>query len=134
MKIKLRAAFDFDQFYIYAFPSAVLVLNLVWRPASMESIEHISQHSLLFCPFHALTGLLCPGCGMTRSMIAFFTGHFTWSLQFNPFGPFVALLPIYLWVQKFFSINPIHFKPWIGPIAVVLLLSWGLFRNLYWIF
>ena len=27
------------------------------------------------CPFHALTGLLCPGCGGTRAMAALLRGH-----------------------------------------------------------
>lgn len=134
MKNKLRDHFNFDLFYIYALPIAVLIVNLVWRPNSMMEIEQMSQHSLLLCPFHALTGLLCPGCGMTRSLMAFYTGHFHWSLQFNPFGPFVALIPIYLWTQKFFSLNTFKLKPWVGHLAVLLLLSWGLFRNLYWYF
>lgn len=36
------------------------------------------------CVFHELTGLPCVTCGMTRSGIAFFHGHFLPALFWNP--------------------------------------------------
>ena len=36
------------------------------------------------CAFHELTGLPCVTCGMTRSAIAFFQGHFLVALLWNP--------------------------------------------------
>src|SRR5438094_3615589 len=36
------------------------------------------------CVFHELTGLPCVTCGMTRSAIAFFHGHFLVALLWNP--------------------------------------------------
>lgn len=42
------------------------------------------------CPFHALSGLSCPGCGLTRAFHAFFHGDILTALQFN------LMLPIYL--------------------------------------
>jgi hypothetical protein len=36
------------------------------------------------CLFHDLTGLPCVTCGMTRSAIAFFHGHFSDALLWNP--------------------------------------------------
>ncbi len=44
------------------------------------------------CPFHALTGLDCPGCGLTRGVHALFQGDIWTALHFN------ALLPVYLLV------------------------------------
>ena len=37
------------------------------------------------CVFHALTGLDCPGCGMTRAAWLLMHGHPIQSLQQNPF-------------------------------------------------
>jgi hypothetical protein len=38
------------------------------------------------CPFLRVTGLPCPGCGMTRSCLALLRGDFHAVWHFNPFG------------------------------------------------
>lgn len=42
------------------------------------------------CPLHSLSGLSCPGCGLTRAFHAFFHGDILTALQFN------LLLPVYI--------------------------------------
>lgn len=44
------------------------------------------------CPLYAMTGLNCPGCGLTRGFHALFHGDVWGALHFN------ALLPVYLFV------------------------------------
>jgi hypothetical protein len=44
------------------------------------------RSSPLFCPFKALTGIPCPGCGMTRSFMAIATGNFDQALDCHAFG------------------------------------------------
>ena len=47
------------------------------------------------CPFHALTGLYCPGCDSTRSIHALLTGNWRASLAFHPLVlPILPLLPL----------------------------------------
>jgi hypothetical protein len=41
------------------------------------------------CPLFKLTGLACPGCGLTRGFHALFHGDFLTALDFN------AMLPVY---------------------------------------
>ena len=36
------------------------------------------------CPFHALTGVPCPGCGSTRAVLALFRGDVAAAFGFNP--------------------------------------------------
>jgi hypothetical protein len=39
------------------------------------------------CIFYDLTGLPCPGCGLTRSFVSFAHGHLLEALRWNIFGP-----------------------------------------------
>jgi hypothetical protein len=58
------------------------------------------------CPFHELTGLNCPGCGLTRGFHALFHGDILTALHFN------ALLPVYFlfFVYLFASLASIAFR------------------------
>jgi hypothetical protein len=51
------------------------------------------------CPFHALTGLNCPGCGLTRGFHALSRGDVLSALQFNALIPFYFLFFLYLFVS-----------------------------------
>ena len=42
-----------------------------------------THHFYPVCQFHRLTGLNCPGCGMTRSFYALLHGHWTEALRDN---------------------------------------------------
>lgn len=43
-----------------------------------------------FCPLYSVTGILCPGCGLTRGFHALSHGDVLTALHFN------AMLPVYL--------------------------------------
>ena len=44
------------------------------------------------CPFHAITGLYCPGCGSTRALHALAHGELRAALGYNPLA--VAFVPV----------------------------------------
>ena len=46
------------------------------------------------CPLHALTGIPCPGCGMTRSVVGLSHGHVEQALRYHPLGAIVYALLI----------------------------------------
>ncbi len=46
-------------------------------------IDWLSHH-LLSCPFKALAGIDCPGCGLQRSILALFKGDFMNSFKLYP--------------------------------------------------
>jgi Protein of unknown function (DUF2752) len=48
----------------------------------------------VLCPFRLLTGLPCPFCGMTRSLLALGRGDVAASVALHPLGPAVALLAV----------------------------------------
>src|SRR5688500_568649 len=44
------------------------------------------------CPLYALTGLACPGCGLTRGFHALLHGDVWTALDYNVLLPFFAIL------------------------------------------
>lgn len=53
------------------------------------SLPHVT-----LCPFRLLTGLNCPGCGMTRSMVALAGGDLWCAACFNPFSFFLVAVAV----------------------------------------
>lgn len=51
------------------------------------------------CPFKALTGCYCPGCGSTRSMMALADGDVLLSFRQNPFVIFTLVYLLLAWVK-----------------------------------
>ena len=47
--------------------------------------------TLWACPFNKVTGLPCPGCGVTRGMGALARGRWHEAIEFNLFTPMIAL-------------------------------------------
>ncbi len=45
--------------------------------------------ALWSCPLRALAGIPCPGCGLTRALVAALRGDLAASLRFHPLGPVV---------------------------------------------
>ncbi len=39
------------------------------------------------CPFHNVTGVPCPGCGLTRSFVCLAHGQIAAAFEFHPLGP-----------------------------------------------
>jgi hypothetical protein len=51
------------------------------------------------CPLYTLTGIHCPGCGLTRGFHALFHGDVLAALHFN------ALIPVYAFVFGFMFVS-----------------------------
>lgn len=88
------------------------------------------------CPFHALTGLNCPGCGATRGMHQLLNGNFIEALHYN------ALLVLFVPMIIYFLLNLVSVAVrgktlGIGKLPpagiwtfAVVLLVFGILRNL----
>lgn len=73
-----------------AFAAGALLLSFLVSPEGLPSVE--------VCSFKGLTGLPCPGCGLTRGFCAISHGRFREAWGFNAFawplyGLSLALLP-----------------------------------------
>jgi len=62
---------------------AVLLLTVVMPSSGLP---------VTLCVFHAVTGLPCPGCGLTRSLASVSHGHVGDAFRYHPFGPVIYAL------------------------------------------
>lgn len=75
------------------------------------------------CAFKAITGIPCPGCGLTRAMAALARGELILSLHFHPFAPLFAAQAAALWVAIGASI--VRHRPFNIPSRLVgHLIAW----------
>ena len=51
------------------------------------------------CPLYQMTGIACPGCGLTRGFHALFHGDVLTALDYN------AILPFYLFILGYFFVS-----------------------------
>ncbi|GAB4468852.1 MAG: hypothetical protein OHK0029_41350 [Armatimonadaceae bacterium] len=77
----------------------VLLLAACIVPAPEPGAARIAGVPSL-CLFHLLTGLPCPGCGMTRSVVSCAHGNWQTAWSFHPFGPVVFAGLVVASVQK----------------------------------
>ena len=87
------------------------------------------------CPFHAWTGLPCPGCGTTRAVVALATGDLPAALALNPLatiglaGGFVAAALALPWVEARGPVPVLRDGGWPGWVRALALAAlaahWG---------
>jgi len=65
------------------FASIVLTLSALGVAAVIFFFNPATHHFYPACQFHRLTGLNCPGCGMTRAFYALLHGRFSAALRDN---------------------------------------------------
>jgi hypothetical protein len=79
-------------------PLATAVFGVV--ALGYVAVSNPAQHQTLLppCPFHAATGLWCPGCGLTRATHAILRGHLMTGLGYNLFTPVLFGLIAWSWL------------------------------------
>lgn len=60
-----------------------------------------SEQSL--CPLKMVSGVPCPSCGITKSIVYFYDGAISKSLEYHILGPFTVIICFYLLV--FYSLE-----------------------------
>jgi hypothetical protein len=88
------------------------------------------------CPLFQLTGLHCPGCGMTRGFHALFQGDLISAIDYNLLLPFFFFFASYVFVSLFlttFRGRGLTFQilsPWILWSFFVIGITFSVLRNL----
>jgi len=106
---------------VSAIALVALGLSFIFGPDSLPGLD--------ICLFHAVTGLQCPGCGITRAFCAISHGQFAHAWGLNPFAyPFYALAVVALVFPPIFWRVP---EKWAIASLLVLaaaLIVFGVFR------
>jgi len=87
------------------------------------------------CPFRALTGLSCPGCGSTRGLHRLLHGDVVSAFEFSPL--LILALPFLLYVLVRYSAAAVTGRPLKGNrlnakylwTLLVVIISFWVFRN-----
>lgn len=73
------------------------------------------------CPMVLLTGFPCPGCGLTRAGVLFFTGHFKESIQMHPIFLLIFTFFVIMLIFRYFIKKPFpYFKFYVILIALIM--------------
>ena len=112
------------KYLLIIFLIAYLIVSIVFKP-------------VIPCMFHVITGLYCPGCGVSRMLISILKLDFYQAFRYNPLLfimlPFIlALLINYIYCiifKKSTIYKKINNKVWIS--FVIILILYGIIRNIY---
>lgn len=88
----------------------------------------LSNGPIVPCIFNKLTGLFCPGCGMTRAIHSIMHFEFLQALRYNFL---IILIPPLMGIYLFLDYKKLHkWAKIMTYIMLVITISYGLARNL----
>lgn len=114
-------------------PLGVGVAGLV-AAGYVSAVDPNSPGHYPTCPFLAITGWYCPGCGALRAVHALAHGDLLTALARNPFAVVaVAYVAVTwaLWLQRSVSGRPVRWlaPPWVLHAVLAGILLFGVLRN-----
>jgi hypothetical protein len=111
---------------------AMLVAGLVLVGANLLHVR------VWVCVFREVTGLPCPGCGMTRAVSALCRGELQQSVAWHPFAPGIALSVLVIFLAAVLPARPrfymieavesIERRTGLVALFVAAMLVWGVWR------
>lgn len=112
------------------------VVGIAGSSAMVAAYDPTTVHFFPLCPLYELTGLACPGCGLTRAFHALFHGDMATAFGFNALFPVWAVIIGYVWISlvlyavrgKGLPMWPTH--PTVLWTFMIVLLVFGVARNI----
>ena len=113
----------------------MLVSIALLHVTGVFSADRIGGAIPFFCPFKSLTGIPCPGCGMTRAMLSITKGDFRGAFGYNPFSFFLLFMVVFSVVpgrqaEKLPSITPVIMNYFFFVVLAAVLFYWFFARFL----
>jgi hypothetical protein len=79
----------------------LLLTSVFYTPSAVNS----DGQYFTLCGFKVLTGLPCPGCGLTHSFCAIGQGDLSSAFSFNAIGPPLYFITILVWLRFLFALT-----------------------------
>jgi len=113
------------------------IATIVGGVSVVTFFDPSASHFFPVCPLYALTGIACPGCGLTRGYHALFHGDIATAMHFNALIPLYSLIFGYLFISlvllavrgRGLSFSVFR-KPWLLWSVAILAIAFAVFRNL----
>ena len=111
--------------------AAIFLALVIANLTGMVHIEKVADAIPVFCPFKVVTGIECPGCGMTRALTSLIAGDPGNAVLYNPFCFFLLFVLL-------ISVLPLHwFKPVLPRLEHALPVVYAVALSLvitFWVF
>ncbi|MBQ9898250.1 MAG: DUF2752 domain-containing protein [Ruminococcus sp.] len=81
----------------------IALLPLVLLPVGITGLHFYDvrfRGAPLPCPFRALLGIYCPGCGGTHCIYALAGGHIVQAVRYNLFAVLIVVFLLLLWLER----------------------------------
>ncbi|MDO4394553.1 MAG: DUF2752 domain-containing protein [Mycoplasmatota bacterium] len=116
----------------------ILLKNIIF--ISIFLIYYYLNHTInlkIVCPFYTITGLLCPGCGITRCLFAIINGNLKQAIHYNLLvsillPPFIIYYIYQEYIYLFNKQNKIKEKipRYTTTIILIITILFGIIRNI----
>lgn len=116
--------------------AAVGVLAMAGGSAAIAYFDPAKANFFPVCPLYSLTGLACPGCGLTRGFHALFHGDIIPALDFNLLLPVWVVIFGYVWISLLvLAVRGRALPMWMTSpkflwAFMIVLLTFGVLRNI----
>jgi hypothetical protein len=100
-----------------------------WKTKVLFTVSYIGLVAVLYllrvsCVFQTLFGIACPGCGMTRAMIAALQLHFKEAFGYHPMFWSVPILYLYFLLDEGIFRRKLWDRVILWGIGAGFLLNW----------
>ena len=114
--------------------TAVVGATAAGASVAVAALRVFEPEALWPCAFHVITGLHCPGCGLTRLLHALAHGDLARAWSMNPLAmialPLLAVMLMQWWLARPLLPSWLDRRAHDGRVWIAALIAFGVLRNL----